>query len=444
MRIKKLRDKKAGLVKESRAILDKVAAEDRARSDAEKARQEAIKAEIRELDAEIASEEEQLEYERENAPEERRATASLTPEQRRAVSPEKGEKFDNFGEFLMAVANAAAPDGGGRPDPRLRWENPSKSAVAASGLNEAAGSDGGFLVMRDFSAEILRRSYEIGAVSSRVRRIPISAGANGLKINAIDETSRADGSRWGGVRTFWTAEAQALTGSRPKFRQIELELRKLTGLVYCTDEVLADAAALESIVSQALPEEINFRVEDAIINGSGSGQPLGYMNSGAVITVSADTGQPTKTITYSNVLNMWSRMWAKSRSNAVWLINQDCEPQLFSMSQAIGTGGVPVYLPAGGISGSPYSTLFGRPVIPVEYASTLGTVGDIQLVDLSQYLCIDKGSIRQDVSMHVRFLWDELVYRFMYRIDGQPVWNAPLTPKNGSNTLSPFIVLATR
>jgi len=105
---------------------------------------------------------------------------------------------------------------------------------------------------------------------------------------------------------------------------------------------------------------------------------------------------------------------------------------------------VPVYLPAGGISGQPYGTIFGRPVIAIEQASDdVGTTGDIMLADLSQYLMIEKGSLETASSIHVRFLYDEQVFRFIYRCDGQPLWNSTLTAYGGNNTVSPFVVLTT-
>ena len=125
-------------------------------------------------------------------------------------------------------------------------------------------------------------------------------------------------------------------------------------------------------------------------------------------------------------------------------INQDIEPQLFGLELPVGTGGVPVYLPPGGLSATPFATLMGRPVVPIEFASTLGTVGDIMLVDLGQYIAIDKGGIEEASSMHVQFLTDQMAFRWIYRIDGQPGWSSALTPANGSATQSPFIALATR
>jgi HK97 family phage major capsid protein len=107
-------------------------------------------------------------------------------------------------------------------------------------------------------------------------------------------------------------------------------------------------------------------------------------------------------------------------------------------------GGTPVYMPPGGLSAAPYGTLMGRPVIPVEQCSTLGTVGDIVLADMSQYLLIDKGGIQSAVSMHVQFANDETVLRFVYRVDGQSLWSDDLTPYQGTNTVSPFVALASR
>ena len=344
--------------------------------------------------------------------------------------------FGSFGEQMKAVYAAGKPENAGRVDQRL--------FNAASGLNEGVPSDGGFLIQQDFSAQIFERVYSTGQILNRVGVLPIGPGKNGIKTPGVDETSRADGSRWGGIRGYWEGEADQMTGSKPKFNLIEQNLKKLTALVYVTDDLLEDTVALEAWLMSRVPLELNFKTEDAIINGSGAGQPLGIMNAGCLVTVSKEVGQAADSIVFENVSKMWSRCWAPSRQNAVWLINQDCEPQLNGMSIAVGTGGVPVYLPAGGLSQSPYSTLFGRPVIPVEYCDTVGDLGDIVLSDFSQYQAIDKGAVKTATSIHVRFDYNETAFRFVYRFDGQPAWKSALTPKNSANDLSPFVALAAR
>jgi len=347
-------------------------------------------------------------------------------------NPEKNEerKFRTLGEQMMAVYRASTP--AGKIDRRL-------TTRSASGLNETNPSDGGFLVQKDFVTELLKRTYETGILASKVKKIPLSTNANGIKINAINEDSRANGSRWGGVQTYWENEADQITGSKPKFRTMDLSLKKLTGLCYVTDELLQDAAALENVIREAFAEEFGFKIDDAILTGSGAGQPLGILNSGSLVKVEKEKDQ-TDIITVENLVKMWARLWSRSRANSVWYINPEIEPLLYTLR----VGDKPVYIPAGGLSEAPYGTLFGRPVLPLEQCSELGEIGDIILADFSQYILIDKGGINATSSIHVRFLYDENVFRFIYRVDGQPVWNKALQPYKGSATVSPFVALAKR
>tara|TARA_B100000686_G_scaffold343569_1_gene424646 strand:+ start:419 stop:1783 length:1365 start_codon:yes stop_codon:yes gene_type:complete len=379
--------------------------------------------------------------------------ASVAPEQTRESHAEvrmgkdrKNERgFDSIGEQLQAIAQASHPESRFETvDKRLmflqeRGGNP-ENEKRASGASEAVASDGGYLVQKDFNDRILERVYNTGEIASRVTRQAIGPTANGLTYNQLDETSRADGSRFGGLQAYWTAEAGALTASNPTFAQTTMTLKKLACLFYSTEELLMDQTALAGMVERIVPQEIAFKVEDAVINGDGSGKPLGILNGPSLVTVAKESGQTATTINATNVEKMWSRMFAPNRGSMVWIMNQDCEPQLTAMT----SGDHPIYMPPLGLSDTPFSRLYNRPVIATEYNQTLGTVGDIMAVDLSQYMLIDKGAVRGDSSTSVRFLYDERAFRWMYRVDGQPMPNSALTPKNGSNTVSPFVALATR
>jgi HK97 family phage major capsid protein len=190
--------------------------------------------------------------------------------------------------------------------------------------------------------------------------------------------------------------------------------------------------------------EIRFKLIAALISGTGAGQPLGVLNAGCLVTVSKETGQTAQSVVVENLVNMWSRLTPESAQNAVWCINKDVEPQLFTMGITVGTGGSPIFMPAGGLSQSPYNTLLGRPIIPLEQCSTLGQVGDVILADWSQYVAIDRG-LQTASLIHVKFVYDETALRFVYRFDGEPWPASAITPYSGSsNTLSPFVTLATR
>ena len=408
-----------------------------------------LEAKFEELSASITAAEEQArdDAETKRRNDERKKMLSLSPGRKtqpdstaitggsriEAVAP---DKFKSLGEQLQAIAGVALS---GREDNRLQWES---LAPVSGGAVAGVASDGGYLIQKDFTTSLLGRMNEIGDVKKRVTTIGINANSDGLKAPVIDETSRATGSRWGGVQVYWGAEADAATAKKPKLRIMEWNLHDLIGLAYTTNRLLQDASAIGSIFSQAFSEEMNFMIEDALIRGTGAGQPQGVLNASCTVSVSKETGQAAATILYENLLKMHARLWARSRANAVWFINQDCEPQLDLLIHQAATGVIPATFIQTGADG--VTRIKGKSVIPVEYCSTLGTVGDIILADMSQMVAIDKGGMQADQSIHVRFTTNENTFRFIYRYDAQPTWSSALTPYKGSNTLSPFITLATR
>lgn len=365
--------------------------------------------------------------------------------------PATGEQrgFDSFGEYLQAIARVAKPRGdfiAGKPtgiiDKRLVYQD---AELRSTGMEESTPSLGGFLVHTDVSNEIFKKAHQQSLIFNRVRQVTISSNSNSFRMPTIDETSRADGSRGGGTLAYWLGEGGTKTASNPKFGTIEISLNKLIGLSYATDELLEDASALGQIVSQGFADEFSFQYDDAILNGTGAGQPLGILNAAALVEVAKETGQAATTINWENIKAMYARLHAGSRNNMLWLANQDCLPQLMSMTQAVGTGGQTVWLPANGAFGLSHDTLMGRPILYPEQCQTLGTAGDIYLIDPTQYLMITKGGMQSATSIHVKFTTDETTFRFVMRLGGQPMWNAALTPYKGSgNTQSPFIDLAVR
>ena len=438
--MKELRKKLAALLKEVKTLTETAEKEDRNFTDEEQTAYDEKMQAIEDLKARIERAKEQDDLSSwADAP----ANEPIKPdvgtdeelEVRAGARREAKKPYEYFGEQLIDVIAAEKRDSAAIE----RLMN-----VRATGMSEGVPADGGFLVQTDFVQDLLSRTYDTGVLPSRCRKLQISTNANAVKIPYVNETSRADGSRWGGIRGYWANEAAAKTASQPEFGRVELELNKLVGLCYLTDELLQDASMLDGFVRDGFAEEFGFKLDDAIVNGSGAGQPLGIMNSGSLISVTKETGQAATTIVAENIIKMWARMWARSRPNAVWFYNQDIEPQLHTMNLAVGTGGIPVYMPAGGLSSAPYATLYGRPAIAIEQAQTLGTTGDIILADFSQYLLADKGAMQSAASIHVKFVYDETCLRFVYRVDGQPWWQTTLTPKNGTNTVSPFVVLETR
>lgn len=362
----------------------------------------------------------------------------------RRVDPQvKNEKdkgtfgFDSFGAFAQAVTYAVAGDKNGEKHEHMQRI---VNATTTYG-NEGTGGDGGFLVPPDFRSSIWQKVLGEDSLFSRVQQFVTSG--NGITFPK-DETAPWDTTN--GVQAYWGGEGDVKTPSKPVFSMTNLRLNKLFSLVPVSDELLEDAPGLESWLRVKAPQKMQARLNTALVRGNGVGKPLGFLNAASLITVSKEVSQDADTIVYANIVKMWARMYAPLRRNAVWLINQDVEPQLLNLAfREDASSPVPAYMPAGGLSSSPFATLMGRPVVPVEAASTIGDKGDIALVDWSQYMGLTKGrDIQTDVSMHIYFDQDLTAFRFVLRVAGQPLWGSTITPENGSLTRSWAVVLEDR
>lgn len=348
--------------------------------------------------------------------------------------------WKHYGEYLNAVRHFSVSNGS-KVDPRLVSDAPTSYG------QEGVGPDGGFAVPPEWRSAIMSL---IGTEGSLFGMTDQQQSSSNSITFPVDETTAWQST--GGIQAYWEGEAAQFTQSKPSLKSVTLRLHKLTALVPMTDELLDDAASMAAYVQRKAPEKIDYKITDALVNGNGAGQPLGLLNAPCAVTVAKEGSQVADTLIGANVIKMWARMPARNRRNAVWLVNQDIEPQLLSLNvvHKDGTGaamadGSPVYIPPGGWSGSPYGTLFGRPVIATEACGTVGDLGDIIFVDLSAYLTVAKvGGVRSDVSIHLWFDYDITAFRFIIRLAGQPWLSAPIARAKGSNTLSTVVLLEAR
>lgn len=365
------------------------------------------------------------------------ANATISVTNNVALDPRRG--FRSSGEFFRAVKNAAlVPSGMGSMDPRLA---PQAAAPAAgSYANESSGTDGAFAIPPEFSSEIWRLSLEDGSL------VPMTANTE-ISSNSMtfpkDETAPWSAN---GVQANWKGEASAATGSKPVFGIDMLRLKELITLVPVTNELLDDAPALGSYLLPLASDRIQWKTNEAILFGTGGAQPLGCLNAnaGALIVQAKETSQATGTVLQPNLSKMKSRMKAGELRRAVWIGNPDIIPQLEGMT----VGQIPVFLsPQFGVKGQFDGTLGGRPLILSEHAAGLGAQSDLSLLSLAGYRTITKaGGIDTATSMHLYFDANATAFRFIFRIDGAPIMQAPIPAPagKGSQTRSHFVTLAAR
>ena len=355
--------------------------------------------------------------------------------------------FKSPAEYFTAITNAGNKQ---RPviDDRLQKGASAKdfATIKASPTTysaESSGTDGGFTVPPDFRLMVIGDQYEnenlLGMCDTLI------TGSNNVTI-PTDETTPWQTT--GGVQAYWAAEAATYTQSKVQLRQVTQILEKLTALVPVTDELLQDSFMIAQYVPKKASQKIDWKIGEAIFRGTGAGMPQGFLNAttptGPTITVSAESGQSAATIVYNNVTKMRSRVMPSSIASGKlrWFMQPDCFPQI----QALTLGNYPIYTPPTyGAADAPFGTLQGIPIVLTQHCNTLGTLGDIILADLSQYLAVTKGnSITAQTSIHLWFDQDLIAYKFTFRMAGQPWRSTPVPSQYGSNTLSYFVDLATR
>lgn len=369
------------------------------------------------------------------------AAQSLEVGQNRA----EGKKV-TFGEFLQGLAYMMAPEFAFQAGYVMSDAIKAVLMAGPSGASSGVAADGGVLVRNEWSTALLAKARESSQLLGKCDNYPIGAGNDGIEAPYINETSRATGSRWGGVQVYRRAEADTVTAAKPGVGLFECRLEDLMGIAYATERVLRDATLLQAIFENAFASEFSFRIDDEILRGTGAGQMLGVINADCKVQQAKETAQTADTVKAENVIKMFARMRPRNAGNAQWYINQECIPELIKMSVAVGTaGGQLVYLPPGGLSSAPYGTLLGRPVNVLEQCSGLGDEGDIIFADFSEYVVISKAMEAAD-SMHVRFLYNERTFRWVYPINGRPKLASAITPYKATTatTLSPFVTLQAR
>jgi HK97 family phage major capsid protein len=326
-------------------------------------------------------------------------------------------------------------------DARARLD---KYSEFTNAFSEGVPAEGGFLVPEIVRADIMTRALEQTIVRSQAVVVPMPTAK--FKWPAVDFTTEV-GEVFGGIAFSWLDEGQTIPATSGSFATIDLNAHRLGGRASVPNGILRHAPALEQWIRTAFPAGIGHFEDLGFMSGDGAKKPLGGLNAAnpALIAVNAESGQPTNTITWNNVLAMYARLLPESYATAEWDISPDCIPQIFTMAVPVGVGGSAVMIGEGtGPQKLPQSILG----IPIRWTrktpGVLGTQGDISLNDWTKYIIGDTYSMSLDTSEHVDFNSDKTAFRIIEEVDGQPALLSALTPQNNGPTLSAFIQLATR
>jgi HK97 family phage major capsid protein len=348
------------------------------------------------------------------------------------------DRFGSIGEICMAIREEARPTAAHNRLDLLRKLQNVRTFQNSFGSEDPGA--GGFLIPEIMRAELLQLALEESIVRSRATVIPMSTLR--VPIPTVDDTSHVS-SVFGGVTYYWAEESSSLPESQASFGKVVLDAKKLVGFFKVPNELLADAPAFSSWFDTRIPAGLAWSEDVAFMTETGAGTPEGFIGSPGYVQVDRTT---INTITWADIVTMYSRMLPQSLNSAVWILAHDAFPAIAQLSLStpgIWMGG----WAAKDASDAPPVSIMGRPVFFTEKVPSMltsgGITGDISFVDLSYYLVGDRQAVAVSASEHAFFQNDMTAYRIIERVDGRPWLQTALTPHNGSaSTLSAYVGLS--
>jgi HK97 family phage major capsid protein len=343
-----------------------------------------------------------------------------------------GDPRKSFGDWCLAVAR------NDRNYLEKHYNSQFHEWQTKAALGDASGVTGGYTVPPDFYQGIMNLMAENAFIRQRAFVQPM--GSATLQIPFLDVTTVQTAGVspfFGGVQMYWTEEAQTRTETEPQFKQMELKAHELSGYSVSSNVLMQDAViGLEKFLMTLFARSIAWFEEYAFLQGNGVGKPLGMLNANAAIAVTRQTGG---LVQFQDVANMYSKLLPISMGKAIWVHSPSVIPQLLQLKDGANRA---IFISIDqGITKAPSWSLLGMPTFCTEKVPALGTKGDLLLLDPQFYVIGDRMQIEIAASAHVNFLKNQMTWRVVERVDGQPWMDKPVTLQDGATQVSPFVVL---
>jgi HK97 family phage major capsid protein len=294
----------------------------------------------------------------------------------------------SYGEFLQSIANKSIDE-----------------HIINKTINIGTDAQGGYTTTEfndpDIDVDILKQS----GIAQMANNITLTGNNNLYKFNVVSSM---------GTTPAITVEGVAIAASQPIVTQFEIDLAKTTYRFDVTEEALMDTGALVGEINSQVPEEFAKFIENGMINGTTNF--TGIVGDTNTVTVAKESGQTDDTIVAENIDKMFSA--GKNVNKMKWIMSRTAYSGIQGLEDSNGNR---LFQGPNQLGPAPFGTLKGLPIMISDYSQAIGTVGDILLCDLSKYRIASKGGLRMASSAHVKFLEDETVFKFTYRLGGIPI-----------------------
>jgi HK97 family phage major capsid protein len=242
-------------------------------------------------------------------------------------------------------------------------------------MQEGVDADGGYLVPDEYDNRLIEKLKEENIFRKLCH--PVSTSGD-HKINIAATTPAAA----------WIDEGEALTWGDATFAQVLLDAHKLHVAIKVTEELLYDSKFnLETFIINAFSKALANAEENAFINGTGSGQPLGILAATGGADVGVTTASSTA-ITADEIINLIYSLKRPYRKNAAFIMNDQTVAAIRKLKDGEGKY---LWQPAL-VLGEP-DKLLGYPVYTSEFMPTIEAgAKTIAFGDFDYYNIGDRGS----------------------------------------------------
>lgn len=292
----------------------------------------------------------------------------------------------------------------------LRFGKAGMEARHFNVLQEGADADGGFLVPEEYENQIIKKLYEVDPIrqyanvqtSSSDRNIPVRTG---IPVFA------------------WLGENQTYGSSNPAYGNVLLQAHKCGGEVPISEELLQDSmVSMEGEISETAALAFAEIESTGFGSGNGAGKPQGLWTYEAVGSTSIQKvpGLPSATPKYTpdDFIDLYHKLPVPYRSQATWLMHDDGVKLARKMKSGLSGDQTYIWQP-GLVAGQP-DTILGRPVVTSKggYAPAISGKS-ILFGNLKAYRIQDRLGISMKRLNELHALIGQIGFLFTKRTDGR-------------------------
>lgn len=207
----------------------------------------------------------------------------------------------------------------------------------------------------------------------------------------------------------WVAEGASSKDVDDKLASVNFAAYKLIRTISITAEVSKmTISAFENWIVKKITERMAMAIENAILNGTGNGQPKGILKETIKTLQSAEKGK----ITYEDLCNMMANLKAGYKKGSAFVVNTQT---LWKDIATVKVGDNLVFVPDP--TGEFAGRIFGKPVIEDEFIEE----GKILYGLFSKYTINWNENVNVTSDDSAEFRSGNRVYRGMALVDGKTV-----------------------